>query len=289
MCPLPTFLVIGAGKCGTSTLYELLSNHPQVGMTEIKEPNFFSRDEIYGRGMQWYEDQFKHAAGKPVCGETSHTYTVSAVFPHAAQRIHQHLPDVRMIYIVRNPLERLESSWLQLRRTPPPWYGKIGSFDTAIRTLPGPMDGSKYWKQLSIYREFFDDSRILLLFLEDLKSDPDRTLRRCCSFLGIDEKPFSQLSGTTYNVSRGALADTGVLTHLRQWPGFARLRDSAPRPVRSGLSRLFKTRIHDRPKWNRDLHQWAIDQLRDDARSLLEYGGKPMDFWSFDRQIEDKN
>ncbi|NER32103.1 MAG: sulfotransferase domain-containing protein, partial [Symploca sp. SIO1C4] len=72
---LPDFLIIGAAKSGTTTLYKYLCRHPQICMSNPKEPDFFAIDHIYDQGIDWYSSLFSEARLKQVCGEASTTYT----------------------------------------------------------------------------------------------------------------------------------------------------------------------------------------------------------------------
>ena len=105
----PNFLLIGSQKCGTSTWWEILRRHPQIFMSAAKELDFFSHDYIYDRGWAWYETLFSGADGKLAIGEGSTAYTRKARFPETSCRIARHLPDAKLIYIVRNPIARIES------------------------------------------------------------------------------------------------------------------------------------------------------------------------------------
>ena len=120
---LPNFIVIGAPKCGTTTLCHLLAQHPQVFMCTPKEPAFFSREEIYQRGLAWYESLFEPGRDKKLRGEGTTGYTASLSDVVASSRIAQHLPDARLIYCVRHPIRRIESIWMD--------YASYGAFGIA--------------------------------------------------------------------------------------------------------------------------------------------------------------
>ncbi len=116
---LPTFLGIGSQRCGTSWLYRGLVKHPQVRMGRTKEVNFFYQ-YLRQRDLHWYEDQFADDGGKPdatVIGEITPNY--SKLKPAAVRAIHRLLPDVRLVYLIRDPVERtwkqalLERVWVE--------------------------------------------------------------------------------------------------------------------------------------------------------------------------------
>lgn len=106
-------MFIGAAKCATSTLFNLLRQHPDVFILE--ETDFFSKDEVYNRGFNWYESLYGKANDKKMRGEASNKYTMKEVFPKTVSRIASYAPELKLIYIVRDPIARIESFWLQKR------------------------------------------------------------------------------------------------------------------------------------------------------------------------------
>ena len=107
----PTFIIAGAPRSGTTWLYELLDRHPEIYMAKPvrPEPKFFLVDELYARGIQHYFDTwFAGADAYRAAGEKSTNYLESAV---VAERIHQHLPSVKLVFILREPAHRAYSNW----------------------------------------------------------------------------------------------------------------------------------------------------------------------------------
>jgi GT2 family glycosyltransferase len=176
----PDFVIIGAMKCGTSTLAAQLAAQPGVFMTTPKEPGFFSHDEQFARGPDWYASLFKDAPPGALKGEASTSYTKLPLYPDAARRLHAYAPHAKLIYLTRDPLDRLVShyihEWTQNAITAP--------LDDAIRKHPELIDYSRYEFQLAPWREHFDDAQILCLTLEEMKAAPQRTLNRVAEFLG---------------------------------------------------------------------------------------------------------
>lgn len=107
---LPTFIVIGAMKCGTTSLYYALDAHPEIEMSDRKETDFFIRARNYRRGTDWYEDRFP-ASGQ-ARGECSPNYTKAHLFPRVARRMHDLVPDVHLVYMVRDPIDRIVSHYV---------------------------------------------------------------------------------------------------------------------------------------------------------------------------------
>ena len=105
----PTFLIIGAPKTGTTSLWALLSEHPDVFVFPWKGTQFFSKR--YDWGFAWYESLFDEGSDATAIGESSANYSLGPSDSPVPQRIADYLPGVRLIYMVRNPLERIESHY----------------------------------------------------------------------------------------------------------------------------------------------------------------------------------
>ncbi|MFC1759697.1 sulfotransferase domain-containing protein, partial [Planctomycetota bacterium] len=110
---LPNFMIIGASKCGTTSLWEYLNRHPDVFWANPKEPMYFNWELKRPREIEWYASLFADAADKQAIGEATTSYTYA---PHTAkvpQRIHQLLPDCKLVYILRPPVARTYSHYVQ--------------------------------------------------------------------------------------------------------------------------------------------------------------------------------
>jgi hypothetical protein len=179
---LPSFLVIGAMKAGTTSLYEYLRQHPSVFMPATKELDFFVERRNWGRGLAWYEAQFANAGGATVLGEASPNYTKRHDDPDVAERIAATLPDVHLIYLVRHPIERMKSMYRQMVADGIE-HRPIAEAFTADRDY---LLTSMYSWQLEPYLERFPRQRLLVVTTESLRSHRGTTLERILEFLGID-------------------------------------------------------------------------------------------------------
>jgi len=276
----PNFLVIGAAKAATTSLCELLGQHPDVFLCKPKEPHFFSIEAVYQRGWAWYESLFENAQGCAAVGEGSTSYSMTGVWPETVPRIMRHLDAPRIIYSVREPFSRVESGWMQSRHSANPVA--LPSFTRSLRESPNFLDESLYWKQISAYRRCIPDDRILIVFFEDFIRDPHAVLRRCFEFLGVDpdfEAPDAhraRKSSADYRVDRLAL------TALRRFPLFERARRWVPHGLRPWLIRTLRSPLAGRPQWDEDTRQWFARQIADDIRTFLEYYGKRRDYWNLE-------
>lgn len=273
---MPDFIVIGAAKAATSSLCVSLQYHPDIHIPSRKELNFFSIDEVYARGVDWYERQFQPQAGA-IIGEGSVTYTFYDAYPNTSRRIHEYNPEMRLIYIVREPVSRVISLYRQFQAA-----GTIGpgSLQQALDTHVSLLDSARYWKQISAYRNHFPDAQIHVVFFDDWISDPQSVVRRCCEFLGVRsdvELPVSQKGQT-----QGQLQDSQFLWQLRNMRGFCALRDLVPDGIRDFIRPFVKTPIGGVPELTDETYRLLINTLSSDLCQFLEFYGRP-DLWHLDR------
>lgn len=180
---LPDFLIIGAMKCGTSTLQAQLARQDGVFMSTPKEPNFFSDDDVHARGRDWYEGLFAGATPGDLKGEASTHYTKLPTHPHTLSRMQALLPAPKLIYMIRDPLERAVSHYIH------EWtQGVMGSDPAAaFRKHPELVDYGCYGMQIAPYVAAYGTGRIFLTSLEQLTADPDGEFARIARFLGLPE------------------------------------------------------------------------------------------------------
>jgi hypothetical protein len=197
---LPNFLIIGALKSGTNTLYQHLSRHPQVYMTPRNEPSYFAAQDLDGVQTDWaqkhiirrWEDYlacFCEAGERKAIGEASPMYLVST---HAAPNIHQALPGVKLVAILRNPVDRAYSQWqMEVRNN----TERELDFRKAIHDWVEMPDGTRreryiyggrYFARLKPYYELFGAQQMCVLKHSELQRNPDGLMRRLYSFLNVD-------------------------------------------------------------------------------------------------------
>lgn len=178
----PNFIGIGPGKCGTTWLYKACKDHPQVCMASAKETLYF--DDYYHKGIDWYLNLFRNCkcpeeTQHHAIGEVSNSYVFS---PMAANRIADVFPDVKIIYNLRDPIERAFSHYLLMMRN-----GLVnGSFEDSIVQRPDLLSRGKYAEHLTPYFDRFPESQRLGLFFDDLKHDANAYAGSVFRFLGVD-------------------------------------------------------------------------------------------------------
>jgi hypothetical protein len=270
----PNFLVIGAMKCATTSVCDILASHPQIFLTNPKEPDFFCDDKIFSRGWKWYESLFENATGKLAIGEGSTGYTKALLHPQTAKRIAQHLPNAKLIYIARHPLKRIESHWLHLIAA----GLDVPPFRKALEQWPHMIDTSLYWKQISRYRHFYPDEKLLILFFEDYVKSPHAEIERAYHFLGVAPELATDNPGQPRHVSATLRVDTKLARFLCNFPGAKSVKKLTP-AVAHGLVRMLQRPMPDRPTWPADLRERVIRQLSEDTKMFLTFYGKAADYW----------
>jgi hypothetical protein len=182
---LPNFLIIGAAKGGTTSLYHYLAQHPDVYLSPIKETNYYCGEENLNDGAPAIRDSTAYAAlfsrvsGQRAIGEASPKYLNSASAP---ERIHQDLPGVRLIASLRNPADRAYSSYLGRMRD-----GHVTrSVEDALQPGEYSFETSFYFPRLQRYFRRFARQQLKIILFDDLIAQPRQTLRDLCTFLDID-------------------------------------------------------------------------------------------------------
>lgn len=173
-------MIIGAMKCGTTTLAAQLGAQSGIFMTTPKEPNFFSDDENYRKGLKWYASLFDSALPGDIQGEASTHYTKLPRYPQTVARIKQAGLHPRIIYMIRNPLSRLVSHYLHA--VSENWTND--PLDIAIKRLPELVDYGLFGRQITPFVDAFGTENILLTSLERLKREPGAELARIGRHIG---------------------------------------------------------------------------------------------------------
>ena len=177
---LPNAFIVGAQKSGTTALAAHMGEHPDVFVCNPKEPHFFSRN--YHLGQEWYERLFAPGESKPVRLEGSTTYTMYPMGGDCAGRIAAAVPDARIIYILRDPVDRIRSAYHHALST-----GAEGrELSRAVLFDARYVYTSSYARQLERYLEVFERDQILCLRFEDFNADPAGVIDTTLQFLGLD-------------------------------------------------------------------------------------------------------
>jgi hypothetical protein len=277
---LPNLLIIGGMKCGTTSLHKYLAAHPEVFMSEEKELDFFTSWNRRDRGLSWYEAQFPVDA--PVRGESSPIYSA---WPHVLgvpEAIAETLPEVKLIYLVRDPVDRVVSHYLHL-------FGRGNETRELAEVVADEnfeesryLAQSRYAMQLERYLEVFDRGDILVIEQEALEHDRAQTVRKVFNFLGVDESFSSPLFHRRYNVARDERRSRRASDRIRTVVGperFDAVASRVPHVARRALDRSLWRKI-DPPRLPAPEHERLVEMLAPDTARLVELTGLEPTGWS---------
>jgi hypothetical protein len=273
---LPTFIVIGAAKSGTTSLCEYLRMHPQVFVSEPKEPQFFPLEFNWGKGLQWYASHFAAAGDARAIGEGSTTYTR---YPHSKgvpERMYSLVPRAKLIYLVRHPIERMISQYQQHV-----WHGweSERSIERALLNDIFYTDISRYATQIEQYLRLFPKEQLLVITSERLRSDRATTIRRVCEFIDVDaDMPLTDVH-RTFNETESKRKPRVLDGLLRGIPGYERIRSHVPEPMRKVKYYVTTKGAGRRPAISADLRRELEGRLRDEVRRLRTYMDPGFDGW----------
>jgi hypothetical protein len=276
---LPNLIVIGAQKCGTSSLHNYLAVHPQISMSRIKEINFFNDDAKWAYGPEWYARHFEPGE---VRGESSPAYTFLPESMGTAERMHRLVPDARLIYLVRDPVERIRSNYIHMRalelESRP--FGEAATDPDGIY-----VNHTRYATQLQPFIELFGRERLLIASQEKLFSERADTMRRIFGFLGVDESfespEFERIWGRSEGKGKvySSLARAAAALQARG------LFPTLPRNIRWRIQKVIRADPSARESTavmaTDDVSERIAELLGDEVERLRAIAGDRFAEWSF--------
>ncbi|MEX1018967.1 MAG: sulfotransferase domain-containing protein [Litorilinea sp.] len=302
MTRLPNFLIIGKAKSGTSALYTAMRSHPQVFMPALKEPGFFGyeMDSFAFLGMEAlrmnridnldaYRRLFANVTTETAIGEASTLYLFPEYAAVAAESIHRHVPEMRLIAILRHPAEYVHSIYHFWRmfdgmESAPTLEGALAL--EAERRQAGIdsglwyLEGARNYTQLRAYYDRFPRAQIKVLLYEDWRNQPAQTLATLLSFIGVDPEA-ARIEPTPVNVTR-----VQRIPWVRKLIGMPHpLLDLARKFVPAPLRKAVALRLQ---AWNRNgsppplsaaTRRMIVDATREDILKTQELIGRDLSHW----------
>lgn len=275
----PDFVIIGAMKCATSTLHNQLAAQGGIYMSTPKEPNFFSDEDVFARGVEWYESLFASAPPKAIRGESSTHYSKRDEHPWACERLQRRRPDARLVYVMRNPLDRLFShyqhGWTE---------GWIRSdIDQAILENPKLVLQGCYAWQIEPYLRRFGPDRILPVFFERLTRFPEEELERIARHIGCTEPVRWRTDLEAANRSADRRRPDWMLSAARRVPG---LRTFARHLPQRALRRIeARWKIVDTPRLSLDSEQRLRRIFDRDLERLGRWLGRSLTCETYEEEV----
>lgn len=284
-------------KSGTTTLYDYLRRHPQIATGWNKEPGFFAFEEKWALGLEWYESQFNFDRKAHLYAlEASTDYTKYPFCKGVGDRLKLSAPrKVKLIYIMRHPLRRIESHARHTEQTgrevgqfPSPRLSH--SLDSGVSAVSIAI--SRYAYQIDQYAEYFDRGELLLLTLESLAREPQVTIAKVCKFLDLRpfETPETELKSnvgyqrsSSFSIRKGLHFTWQSLNKKKALRSAVRL--TIPSFVRANIYRRTKEWAGPQGRFSLNTEESSaiLAQLAPDLRRLRDrYGVDPYMEWGIE-------
>lgn len=285
---LPDFFIVGSAKCGTTSLAAALGDHPDVFFSDPKEPNFFAFDKDYDQGLSAYSDLFEAGRDAKVRGEGSVAYSHPAYQDIVMPRLLEAVPEAKLIYIVRDPLKRMESAFRELTTNgfnhadqTKRWKNIPRTLDEALDAAPDEMiNETLFYERLQTFLKYVPRERILIVFLRDFKNHPDGVLATCFEFIGVDPIDASAEKPEQKNSGDAKVRDTALMHAIRNYaPAVLTIARKLP-GARALLRKFVRKPVDTAASWSVEGRERALAAVRDDAERFLEECHKPKDYWT---------
>jgi len=280
----PNLFIIGAAKCGTTSLHHFLAQHPDVFMSHLKEPGFFVPEFRYHpKDPDWYLGLFAEAVGVRYAGESSTHYTKRPLFEGVAQRLYAFSPDARLIYVMRDPIERAISHyWHNTRSVRPEFHEKRPMLE-ALTQDPLYMAYGDYAMQLEPWLKFFGSDMVLTLVYEEVIQDQETELDRLLAWLG--QPPMPEGAGLERRNARPETITTlrggGILERFRRSTLWDRLSPLAPRFLKDQALKLTTRQSAQRQEDRSDEARQRLRPIaREQVRRLEELLERSFPLWT---------
>jgi hypothetical protein len=274
-------VVIGAMRCGTTTLFHLLHQIPAVCQTRIKECDYFVAEKSFYRGADWYRGLFSEP--QKLCFDISPNYAKNDVFPGVAERMAAFNPNARIVYIVRDPVKRAVSEYHHQKAAGV-------NMPAPAQLLDSPegrhiVSTSSYGKQLADYLKVFATDQILVVDMDDFVSDPQTSVAEILTFCG-ETSPPPTLHMSVEN-DRSAVERTPKLwLAIRRTRLGDRIRDLIPpalhKSVKSTVTKIFGRRGNSEPveAFDAAVLEDLRNTLRDDIADFRQMTGRQFAQWA---------
>lgn len=247
MSTQPNLFIIGSMKSGTTSLHNYLDAHPDIYMSDNKEPGYFVEQMTLSNGVNWYLSLFEGGERYRYVGESSTHYTKLPTYTGVAERIHAYNPSARLIYIMRDPFERLLSHyWHEVRKVE--HGGEHRTLCNAVQANPEYLAFSHYAMQLRPYIELFGKEAVYTLTFESLKKDTNREVNKIFTWLGLPPHDITDIANEAHNQKPAAIigvAGLGLLNRLRHSRTWGYVSELVPKSIKQIGNRLAEQQIDE--------------------------------------------
>ncbi len=273
---IPHFtVIIGAAKAGTTSLFHYLAEHPQIAQCRRKEPSFFTSEEQFAAGREayealWHWDPARHRTAL----EASTTYSVFPVYPSAAQRMATFSAgtEFRLIYVVRNPIEQIESNFAYSYALGSAWTDPQAGWWTGSRVNKYFLATASYASQLDEYCRHFSRDQITLVDFDELRSSTRPVLERLCRFIGVDPDFRFQAVDVVHNPTSEQVSPRPFWVTARRLKTLRSIYHQLPARLRFRISRSLGKKGYKAALTPAERIEAAVALRPDAVRLEREYG-----------------
>jgi hypothetical protein len=265
---LPNFIIAGAARSGTTSLYYYLKRHNDIFMSPHNEIRFFDRIENYEKGPGWYEKHFEGYTGEKAIGEKSAAYLHYECVPG---KIAELIPDVKLLFILRNPVDRAYSHyWHRINL-----LNEYRSFEDVVKSDSDIVSMGLYHKQIENYLNYFSKEQILFLLYDDLLDNSVSVLKTIYRFLKVDENFVPSNIGKIKNPA----GKSSIFIPQKQ---LSRLKQKArlPKFVKNIISSLGKTPSKKYPSMKYETRKYLIDFYHKENIKLSKLLDRDLSNWN---------
>lgn len=264
------FMLIGAQKSGTTSLAYQLAQHPQICFCRTKEPHHFSKSIDWNGSLDEYHKLFDPYPGQ-ICGEASTTYTWLPQYPDTANRLHTYNPNLKLLYLMRQPVERIVSHYthrLLRGRTKSPKEAEV---------LENPIyvNRSRYAVQIRPYLELYNRENILLIIFEEYVKNQIYSLKEIAAHLGIEPNGFDGIENNPQYQSLERKGDKKIKTWLTPLSRLFPLR------IRNALRGPFVYGLESKPEFSYEFKKLLWRFVIEDVQEIERIIERPLDIWHY--------
>lgn len=269
------FMIIGAQKCGTTSLATQLAQHPDVCFSRVKEPGYFNRVRRWQSEIDSYHKLFS-AREDQIWGEASTMYTFRPEWEGTHARLHSYNPDLKLIYMMRNPIERVISNYAHnlvrgIVKDKP---------EEVVLSDPAYINRSRYWMQIEPYLKLFTKDRIRPIIFEEYISNQQSTLDQIAPFLGISSTGFDRSGDVREHKTVGNwYLKNEWLREFTYTASFQIIRQQLPENLRKSLRKLLSRRLEHTPQFSEGIQRSIWTSVENDVRRIEEFLGREISQW----------
>ncbi|MCD6187365.1 MAG: sulfotransferase domain-containing protein [Desulfuromusa sp.] len=266
---LPGFIIIGAMKGGTSSLYRYIASHPEVVPSSTKETDFFKTVDDFNKGLDWYKSLFRKNG--ELAFEASPNYTKRHLFPGVPARMHSILPETKLIYVLRDPIDRVVSHYVHNYA-----HGRESRLLSEVIRSPDSnyIQTSNYYFQIQGFLEYYSDKKLLLIESERLRKDTVNVVNDVFKFLNLSPEHDTSILEKNFHLSSEKKRKSSLERALET--------RTTNQYLRSGI-RLITAPLRksiERPKLSSVDSTILAEALAPDVEKLRRFSGLEFSSWS---------